>query len=340
MTSNTVPVLLTLPADNVTIEGVSDRRIAVAAAAVAAGMTGAVGAAVAADRRWRRADEVATGEAHDGFALPEGREAKVDRDDGAVLAVTDAGDGPAVVLAHCWTGQRATWAPVAHRLVQRGHRVVLYDQRGHGGSTVGDDGCTIEAIGDDLAAVLDELDVRDAVLAGHSMGGMAVQSFVARHPTTATARARRLVLVATAAGGLPSARAGALGAAAVAAPVLDRVMRSRAGHAFVRSSVGARPRYSHLAATRDWFAATGPGVRRDFLTAMHAMDLHEGLAAIPLPTTVVCGTRDRLTPLPLARRLAARVPGATIVELEGVGHMVPLEAPDRLAEVLTEEDTA
>ena len=64
--------------------------------------------------------------------------------------VTVAGDGPPVVLAHCWTGGREVWAPVANRLVRRGHQVVLYDQRGHGSSSVGDDGLTIERLGAEL----------------------------------------------------------------------------------------------------------------------------------------------------------------------------------------------
>ncbi|HET8618358.1 MAG TPA: alpha/beta fold hydrolase, partial [Acidimicrobiales bacterium] len=79
----------------------------------------------------------------DDLGVPRGRALVVTTDDGARLAVTDAGDritlgGPApVVLAHCWTGSRAVWAPVARRLVAAGHRVVLYDQRGHGASTAG-----------------------------------------------------------------------------------------------------------------------------------------------------------------------------------------------------------
>lgn len=61
-------------------------------------------------------------------------------------------------------------APVAHRLLDAGHRVVLYDQRGHGESSLGRAPVTVERLGEDLAAVLKHLDVRDAVLAGHSMG--------------------------------------------------------------------------------------------------------------------------------------------------------------------------
>ena len=62
-----------------------------------------------------------------------------------------------VVLAHCYTGSRGVWAPVARRLVDKGYRVVLWDQRGHGASTVGSDGLTIDRLGEDLREVLESV---------------------------------------------------------------------------------------------------------------------------------------------------------------------------------------
>ncbi|MBN2622405.1 MAG: alpha/beta fold hydrolase, partial [Acidimicrobiales bacterium] len=123
------------------------------------------------------------------LTLPPGREVVVRTDDGARLAVTVAGtpsaDRAPVVLPHCWTGSRAVGVPVARRLLAAGHQVVLYDQRGHGESSTGSDPISVERLGDDLAAVVDHLDVTGAVLAGHSMGGMTVMSFACRHTEVA-----------------------------------------------------------------------------------------------------------------------------------------------------------
>src|SRR3546814_11871182 len=69
-------------------------------------------------------------------------------------------DGPLVVRVHCWTGNKELWAPVARRLVRLGHRVVLYDQRGHGSSTFGAGLDCVDRLGHDLAAVLSHLDAR------------------------------------------------------------------------------------------------------------------------------------------------------------------------------------
>jgi non-heme chloroperoxidase len=285
-----------------------------------------------ADRRWASAEDgIRPGD----LELPDGEPLLVTTDDGAELVGTVSGDGPLIVLPHCWTGSRTMWAPVAHRLLEAGCRVVLYDQRGHGESAVGDDGFTIPRLGADLKAVLEAVDARDAVLGGHSMGGMTIQSLVAHHPEVVDERVRALVLVSTAASGLGGGRGDTLGARAVASPGLERAMRSPVGHALVRGTVGAGVRRNHLVVTRDLFVACPPEARAGFFTAMQTMDLREGIARIGIPTTVVVGSRDRLTTPKLADELVATIPGARLVTLPDAGHQLPLEAPDEItAEIL------
>ena len=164
---------------------------------------GVVAVAVAATRA-RRTPAWATVDdplGADGVALPSGARTTVVTDDDARLEVLVTGpdDGSTVVLSHCWTGGMSLWGPVARRLVASGHRVVLYDQRGHGRSTLGRAPLTVDRLGDDLRTVLEALDVRDAVLAGHSMGGMTVQALAANHPDVVASRARGIVLAGTAA---------------------------------------------------------------------------------------------------------------------------------------------
>src|SRR4051812_14842503 len=283
-------------------------------------------------KAWQAAEDAVT---PDQLVLPAGEQRKVETDDGALLAVTVAGTGPTVVLAHCWTGSREVWAPVAHRLVASGHRVVLYDQRGHGESTSGADGFTVPRLGADLRAVLEALDVRDAVLSGHSMGGMTIQSLALHHPDVLRDRVRAVVLVSTAASGLGGSPADAVAARVVASRALERAMRSRVGHALVRGSVGRTPRHGHLVATRDLFVACPPDARAGFLGAMLAMDVREGHASIGVPTTVVVGSRDRVTPPRHAREMADSIGGARLVTLDDAGHMLPLEEPDAVAELLS-----
>lgn len=308
------------------------RRAALVAGAAVAG--GAVVARVV-DRRWAAADE--GGHTPSDFLLPRGRSFDVKTDDGAVLAVTDAGpvDAPMVVLPHCWMCSREAWAPVAHRLLAAGHRVVLYDQRGHGSSTCGSDGFTIERLGGDLRAVLEAVDAREAVLAGHSMGGMTIQSLASHHPEVLVERARAIALVATAASGLGrGARIDSVSQAVIASKWLDLAMRSKMGHALTRSAVGRRARRTDMVLTRDLVVACPAPARREFLAAMFGMDLRPGIAGIKVPTKVVIGTWDTLTPVSRARELVGTIPGAELVALPRFGHMLPLEAPDEVADVI------
>lgn len=283
------------------------------------------------DRRW--ADGTDPSSPADRI-LPAGESLVVTTDDGASLAVTDAGNGPTVVLAHCWMGGRETWAPVAHRLLRSGHRVVLYDQRGHGSSTIGSDGLTIPRLGGDLRAVLEAVDARDAVLAGHSMGGMTIQSFAIHHPDGFTTRARAIVLVSTSARGEGDTRAGRRTEATLERAWIEPLLTSSLGHGLVRGVFGEHVHRNDLVLTRDLVVACPPPVRAGWFSAMAGTDLVEGIATVSVPTTVMMGTRDTLTPPPRSDAIMTAIPGAELQTLEGYGHMLPLEAPDIVADTI------
>jgi non-heme chloroperoxidase len=250
--------------------------------------------------------------------------------DGADLAMWDIGEGPTVVLPHCWGCTHAIWVPVARRLVESGHRVVLYDQRGHGASGRGTATLTIDTLADDFAAVLAALDIDDAVLAGHSMGGMTIMALATHRPDVMAARARAIVLVATAAADLGSGARGAEWFAAnlIASPAVALALRSPAGHRFVRGVFGTDPERAHMDLTRMLFADTTPQVRAGFLSSMSTMNLLEGIATIGIPTTVIVGSRDRLTSPARSDQMVQAIPGARLVTLPGRGHMLPLEDAD------------
>jgi pimeloyl-ACP methyl ester carboxylesterase len=254
--------------------------------------------------------------------------------DGATLAVWDLGQGPTVVLPHCWGCSHAVWVPVARRLVESGHRVVLYDQRGHGASTRGTAPLSIEILANDLTAVLQARDVHDAVLAGHSMGGMTIMSLATFRPEVLAERGKAVVLVATAAAALSvgSAYAERFAAALIGSSVVSHALRSANGRRFVRGVFGIEPVGAQMDLTRQLFGDTDPSVRAGFLTAMATMDLLEGIATIDLPTTVIVGSRDRLTAPSRADQMVSTIPGARLVTLQGRGHMLPLEDPDAVTD--------
>jgi pimeloyl-ACP methyl ester carboxylesterase len=308
------------------------------------GVLGLSAAAAAAYRRLqqeRARSDVPNGDDLTGLgwgALAHPEPMTVTTTDGARLAVWDvAGDdpgAPVVVLPHCWGCSHEVWLPVARRLVESGHHVVLYDQRGHGLSSRGSNPLDLPALADDLAAVLEATDARDAVLAGHSMGGMTIMALATYRPEVLRARARAAVLVSTAATSptQQNARAAQLGRLVISSPALSRAMRMPNGHVFVRGVFGTNPVRAHMELTRQLFAGCEGGVRGDFLVSMTAMNLLEGIATMEVPTTVVVGSRDRLTLPAKADQMVAAIPGARLVTLPGRGHMLPLEDPDAVTD--------
>jgi pimeloyl-ACP methyl ester carboxylesterase len=312
-----------------------------APAAVVLGAEAMVTAGAVAGARQRRSRHGGDPCGPAGFALPDSEVGVVRTEDGADLAVLVAGpaDGPTVVLAHCWTGTKETWAAVARRLVRLGHRVVLYDQRGHGRSGFGAGLSTIETLGDDLSVVLAHVDARHAVVVGHSMGGMAVQAYVARLRHHAD-RVAAVVLVATASRILGRALPGVLAERVVGDTSPSWTRRGRRGAFLARQALGRSAVPSHVAFVRDTLDATAGPVRVSCLQAMARMDLRPGLAGTAVPATILVGTRDLLTPPRLARALWRAWPGSALRTVPGAGHMLPLEAPDEVVDAIARATAA
>ncbi|MFF3565632.1 alpha/beta fold hydrolase [Streptomyces sp. NPDC002574] len=286
------------------------------------------------------------------FDLPKARHAHFVRSaDGTSINVeeygSEPGTAPTVVLIHGWTCNTRFWAPLIHELAGE-YRVVAYDQRGHGRSgTPHRDGYSTDALADDLTAVLESVLPADekAVLVGHSMGGM----------TAMAAGDRPAIQSRTAAVLLASTGSGRLLAESLVLPPRVRAKRVRDGfHRFLLISAAplgpqsavtrAALKYGILgpdsspelvAATARIVHACGRRQRAAWGRVLAGLNLDAGVAALRVPTAVLVGTDDKLTPPVHARGLAARLSHfAGLTELPGLGHMTPLEAPAAVAGVV------
>jgi pimeloyl-ACP methyl ester carboxylesterase len=259
---------------------------------------------------------------------------RIDCHDAGSLYVISRGEGPPVVFAHGVTLSSRVWANQFQSFPEAGFRAVAFDGRGHGESTVGESGHSIDNLADDVRSVLEELDLRDAVLVGHSMGGMAVQAFAIRHPDVALARVSGLVLMSTSARAVTSdARRlrGGMERLTSAVPNVGTIMRQRnLGLLIARLGFGDSPHPSHVEATRQMLSECSRETLREASRSLLSLDLTPGLPSITLPTLVLVGTADLLTPPRDARQIASLIPDADLVEFTGAGHMLMYE---RAAEV-------
>jgi pimeloyl-ACP methyl ester carboxylesterase len=320
------------------------RKALLATAAATAGAVAAVAAERAAVRRARSRPDP---EARERLAERPGTETRVSSFDGTELAVNAVGptDAPVIVFAHGFSIDMTVWHYQWKRFA-KDYRCVLYDQRGHGRSSVAAGGdYSLDALGHDVKAVLDaEAGELPVLLAGHSMGGMAIMSFAGLYPDEFGQRVRAVVLANTAASDIVQELIGGLGIRITSSafrlaqrlarnPKLVYRLRSRAlgrgtnlaflvARATNFSSNASPTLVDHVVSV----AAHAPiEVWTDLMAGLVTLDLTDALSNITVPALVVAGDVDRLTPPATSRAIQRRLPDARLEVLEGAGHCTMLE---------------
>jgi pimeloyl-ACP methyl ester carboxylesterase len=239
------------------------------------------------------------------------------------IAYDVAGTGPAVLFLHAFPLHRGMWDAQA-RALQATHQVVRFDARGFGGTPPGDGLLTMERIADDAAAVLDLLGLSRATVCGLSMGGYAALAFVRRHPD----RLKALVLAdtRTAADTVEAKRS-----RAAQAETVRREGPAGIADAFLQKAVGATTharRPEIIARVKEMILKAPARGIVDALAGLAARaDSAATLREIRVPTLVVCGAEDALTPVADAEAIHRGVPGSTLEIIPGAGHLSSLEDP-------------
>lgn len=229
---------------------------------------------------------------------------------------------PLVVFVHGAGLDHTVWALQSRWVAFHGWNVLAVDLPGHGRST-GAPLADVGALADWVARLPAAVGATRMSLIGHSMGSLVALEAAARHPATV----ERLVLIGTAAA-MP-VHPDLLGAAAANEHVaIDMV--NLWGHGFDAGLGGSR-------APGVWMTGAGerilerarPGVLHADLAACNAY--RDGLASaarVTAPAMLICGEKDQMTPLRSGRTLAAAIPGAELVVLDGAGHMLMAERPE------------
>jgi len=247
--------------------------------------------------------------------------------DGTELYYKDWGAGPPVVLCHGWPLSSDSWEAQMLLLAENGYRCIAHDRRGHGRSDQPWDGNDMDTYADDLATLMETLDLRNATLIGFSTGGGEVARYVGRH---GTARVAKLALVSAVPpfmlqtddnpGGVPlevfdGIRAGSRG---------DRSQQYRelADGPFFGNNV---PGAEISQGTRDAFWRQGlqSGHRNAFecIAAFSATDFRPDLEKFDVPTLVIHGEDDQIVPFSVGGQAsAALIDGATLKSYPGAPH--------------------
>lgn len=240
------------------------------------------------------------------------------------ISYDDAGTGPVVVLLHAFPLSRAMWAPQIEALADH-YRILAPDLRGFGGSKSFIDPPSLDQVADDMAILLDELKITGpVVLGGLSMGGYAALAFARRH----AGRLRGLILADTKAeaddaeGKANRDRLIAFAAEHTGRDVLEQMLprlvaaETPARHPEVMDTL------RHIAADQ-----TPAGIIGALRAMRERPDSTPMLPSIAVPTLIVVGENDALTPPTVAASMAASIAGARLVRIPGAGHLSNLERP-------------
>lgn len=255
-------------------------------------------------------------------------------DSTAKLYYEDAGAGQPVVLIHGWPLTGQMWEYQLPTLVDAGYRCITYDRRGFGQSERPWDGYDYDTLAADLDALMTQLDLRDAVLVGFSMGGGEVARYLA---TYGHDRVSKAVLMSAVTPSLSKSDANPDG---VPEAVLDEFMEGllndriqfleEFGHAFfgvANTVLGVEVKKGQdvsgplLEHYRDLAAGASPRATRECALAFGGTDFSADLAKIDVPTMVIHGDADKTVPFEATgKRAAAMIAGSRLEVLDGAPH--------------------
>lgn len=249
--------------------------------------------------------------------------------DGVEIYYKDWGpkDGPVVVLSHGWPLSSDSWEAQAFHLANNGLRVITHDRRGHGRSSQPWEGNDMDHYADDLADLIEQLDLKDIFLAGFSTGGGEISRYIGRHGTGRVAKAGLISAVPplmvktdTNPGGLPKEVFDDLQAASLA----DRSQLYRdiaSGPFFGFNRPGMKPSQGMIDSF--WLQGMMAGHKNtyDSIVAFSQTDFTEDLKKFDVPTLIIHGDDDQIVPIDAAARASKKlVPHATLKVYPGAPH--------------------
>jgi non-heme chloroperoxidase len=249
----------------------------------------------------------------------------------------DWGRGRPVVFSHGWPLDSDSWESQMQFLASQGYRVIAHDRRGHGRSSQPWDGNDMDHYADDLATVIETLDLKDAVLVGFSTGGGEVARYVGRH---GTGRVAKLVFVSSV---VPLMAKTPTNPGGMPMEIFDGIRKASldnrsqlyldiaSGPFFGFNRPGAKPSQGLI--NSFWMQGMMGGAKNtyDSIAAFSATDFREDLKRIDKPTLVIHGDDDQIVPIDVsARETVKQVKGARLIVYPGAPHGITDTHKERL----------
>ena len=271
----------------------------------------------------------------------EGKKEMVEMPDGTRIFTIVSGSGnTTILLAHGYGFSHIEWNIIVERLNQLNYRTIVFDQRGHGQSTIGQDGISSSSMASDYKNLIEHFNLKDCILVGHSMGGFLSMKFLLDYPEMQHTNVKSCLLMATFAGEInknnlqnrlqiPLIKSGLL---------LKMIQWKPIGEQFGKSLIGENPDPELVRVIQEVFLQQDHSKLVPILKAFGDESYYDSLKNITIPCTIVIGDKDATTPQFHTDNIIKEIPNATRIDIVGKGHCLNAEAPDEIIKAIQEMD--
>lgn len=261
----------------------------------------------------------------------EGKVELVDMPDGTSIHTITSGVGKTtILLAHGYGFNNIEWNIIVERLNQMNYQTIVFDQRGHGKSTIGEQGISSSAMASDYKNLIDYFKLERCILVGHSMGGFLSMKFLLDNPDMQHKNVKSCVLMATFAGDVNKNNfQNRLQIPLIKSGILQKLIKwDPIGKQFGRSLLGdtADPEVIRWIVTV--FLEQDHSKLVPILQAFADESYYDSLKSISIPCAVVIGDKDATTPPFHTDNIVKEIPNTTRIDIKGKGHCLNVEAPE------------
>lgn len=271
------------------------------------------------------------------FKPIEGQIEQVGMPDGTSIHTITSGKGKTtILLAHGYGFNHIEWNIIVARLNQLNYQTIVFDQRGHGKSTIGQEGISSSTMASDYKNLIEHFNLERCILVGHSMGGFLSMKFLLDHPDMQHKHVKGCVLMATFAGDVNKNNfQNRLQIPLIKSGILQKLIQwEPIGKLFGKSLLGdtADPEVIRWIVTV--FLEQDHSKLLPILQAFGDESYYDSLKNISIPCAVVIGDKDATTPSFHTDDIVKGIPNTTRIDIKGKGHCLNVEAPEEIIKAI------
>lgn len=267
----------------------------------------------------------------------EGEVAFVEMPDGTRIHTIASGSGPTtILLAHGYGFSNIEWNILVEQLTQLNYRTIVFDQRGHHQSTIGNDGISSASMASDYKHIIEHFNLEQCIIVGHSMGGFLTMKCLLDYPELQHKQVKSCVLMATFAGDVNKKNfQNRVQIPLIKSGILQQLIKWKPiGNLFGKTLVGKNPDPEIIRVIPEVFLQTDHSKLVPILQAFAQESYYDRLKEITVPCAVVIGDKDATTPPFHTDDIVKNIPNTTRIDVKGKGHCLNVEAPEEIIKAI------